>query len=240
MTTVARLDELAEELTRQVRHAAGARADAEVAATLDGMTAELNGAATQIEQLMKIVAGPSPLVFPTTLADTIAERRQWVEGQAKKVRAVVEEDPMKVRQGKLWAETQRATATLRKDLEAAIDEAFEQMLEPFRGDDLDILETLPPGTTGVGQYREAIDEFERVAGVRPTSPEEATNAAAVGRRLLRLRGEIEAETVPAEFADQWRLVRTTGLPLTQMTDEFSGWLRERGFASSTVVSFRGR
>ena len=90
------------------------------------------------------------------------------------------------------------------------------------------------------QYRDAIDEFERLTQVRPTTPEEVTQAAAVGRRMQRHREEVEAQAVPAEFSEQWRLLRTTGLPLAEMTDAFSAWLRERGFASSAVVTFGGR
>lgn len=240
MTSSSRLDELAEELDREVRHAAGARTDAKVASTLDGRTKELNTLAAQLEQYAAVVAGPSPLEFPTTLTGLLAERRAWVETQTKKVREVVAEDPMRVQQGKLWSDTQRAVTTLRDDLASAIDDAYSQLLGPFRGDDRDLLDALPPGIPGTAEYRETIDEFERLAEARPTRPEDVAHAAAVGRRLRRHREEVEAQAVPTEFADQWRLVRTTGLPLAEMTDAFSAWLRDRGFASSTVVTFRGR
>lgn len=240
MTVSSRLDELADALHREVRHAAGARADADVAAAFDGMTKELNTVASQLESYGAVASGPSPLKFPPTFAQSLGERKTWVDAQVKKVRHVIAEDPMKVRQGKLWSETQRAASTMRNDLAEAIDEAYNQLLEPFRGDDRDILETLPPRTPGVAEYRDAIDEFDRLAEVRPTSTEEVTAAAAAGRRMQRHREEVEAKAVPAEFADQWRLLRTSGLPLTEMTDGFSSWLREQGFASSTVVTFGAR
>lgn len=240
MTEMSSLDELAETLLREVRSAAGARAGAEVAAAFDGMTKELNGLAEQLESYGSVVSGRSPLAFSASFSDTLSERRSWVDAQVEKVRGVLADDPMKVKQGKLWAETQRAAKTLRDDLADAIDEAYAEVLTPFQGDDRRILETLPPGTPGVAAYRDAIDEFERVAEVRPTTPDEVTQAAAVGRRMQRQREEVEAQAVPAEFAEQWRLLRTTGLPLTEMTDAFSDWLRERGFASSAVVHFGGR
>lgn len=240
MTAPSRLDELAEELHREVRHAAGARADAEVAAAFDGMTNALNTVAGQLESYGAVVAGRSPLKFPPTFVQSLGERKAWVDAQVKKVRDVIAEDPMKVRQGKLWSETHRAATTMRNDLAEAIDEAYRQVLEPFRGDDRDILETLPPSTPGVAEYRDAIHTFNRFAEARPTSPEDVTMAVAAGRRMQRHREEVEAQAVPAEFADQWRLLRTTGLPLTEMTDGFSSWLRERGFASLTVVTFGAR
>ena len=58
MTATSRLDELAEALLREVRYAAGARADAEVAAAFDGMTKELNSLAEQLESYGAVVSGP--------------------------------------------------------------------------------------------------------------------------------------------------------------------------------------
>jgi hypothetical protein len=240
MTKTSRLDELSEALLREVRSAAGARAGAEVAAAFDGMTKELNNLAEQLESYGAVVSGRTPLAFATTFGDTLSERRAWVDAQLEKVRVHLADDPMKVKQGKLWAETQRAVNTLRDDLAVAIDEAYVEVLAPFQGDDRRILETLPPGTPGVAAYRDAIEEFERLAEVRPSTPEEVTRATAVGRRMQRQREEVEAQAVPAEFSEQWRLLRTTGLPLTEMTDAFSAWLRERGFANSAVVTFGGR
>ena len=170
MTVSSRLDELADALHREVRHAAGARADAEVAAAFDGMTKELNTVASQLESYGAVVSGPSPLKFLPTFAQSLGERKTWVDAQVKKVRDVIAEDPMKVRQGKLWSETQRSARTMRNDLAEAIDEAYHQLLEPFRGDDRDILETLPPRTPGVAEYRDAIDEFDRLAEVGRQAP----------------------------------------------------------------------
>lgn len=240
MSSTSRLDELSEALVREVRHASGARADAEVAAAFDGMTRELNAVADQLEELAAVVSGPSPLTLAPSATQSLAERKVWVNAQVGKVRAILVEDPMKVRQGKLWSETQRATKTLRDEFAEAVDAAYQEVLEPFRGDDRSILETLPPGTPGMTEYRDVIQEFERLAEVRPSSPGEVTNAAAVGRRMQRHREEVEAQAVPAEFAEQWRMLRTNGLPLTEMTDAFSAWLRERGFANSAIVTFGGR
>src|SRR5262249_35152165 len=107
-------------------------------------------------------------------------------------------------------------------------------------DDRDVVDALPPGIAGVRDYRLAIDDFERYAGRRPTTAEEVTEAAAKGRRMKTMRETVESEAVPAEFHDQWRLLRSAGLPLAHRTDAFVGWLRERGLANSTVVTYRTR
>jgi hypothetical protein len=240
MTASSTLDQLSDALLREVRKAAGDRAGAEVAAAFDGMTKELNAVAEQLERYGAVVAGPSPLTFPAVFSDALTERKAWVERQIAKVRAGIADDPMKIRQGKLWADTQRAAKTVRDDVAAAIDAAYAEVLEPFRGDDRGILETLPPRTPGIDDYRDAIEAFEQLEGVRPSTPQEVTKAAAAGRTLQRQRETIEAQAVPPEFVEQWRLLRTTGLPLVEMTDAFSAWLRERGFAGSAFVRFGAR
>lgn len=243
MTTSApqsELDRLAAELAREVRHAAAARANAELVAAFHGMTRDVETAATDIEQCAAVLRGPSPLVLPETYPRELQARTEWIQAQIAKVRETIEQDPMRVRQGPLWRETQRAFNTLRTELLEVLDAAYSSLLDSFAGDDRHVLETLPPGIAGVRDYRIAIDDFERCAAKRPTTTDDARAAAAAGRRLKSLREKVEAEAVPAEFQDQWRQVRTTGLPLADLTDPFVAWLRERGLAGSTVLTYRAR
>jgi hypothetical protein len=233
----ARLDELSADLARAVRHAAGARAAAAVAAAFEGLTRDVNAVACQIEEHVAVLRRPSPLPFSPELGRELGERSAWLFAQIKKVREVAESsDPMRVRQGALWRETLRAATTLRNDLADGVDQAYKDLLDPFRGRDREILETLPQGVSGSEEYRATIDDFERAGATRPTKPEDVTNAVAIGRRLQRLREQTESTAVPPEFQDQWRLVRTTGLPLTALTESFAEWLGEQGLASATLLT----
>jgi hypothetical protein len=234
------LDRLAAELAREVRHAAGARANAELVAAFHGMTQDVETAAIEIERSATVLRGPSSLVVPDGYPGGLQDRTQWVQAQIAKVRETLEKDPMRVRQGALWRETQKAFTTLRADLLEMLDAAYSNYLASFAADDRHLLETLPPGITGVRDYRRAIDDFERCAAGRPTTADDVRVAGAAGRRLKSLREKVEAEAVPEEFQDQWRQVRTTGLPLSELTDAFVTWLRERGLASSTVLAYRAR
>lgn len=236
--TESELDRLASELEREVRHAAGARASAELVAAFRGMTLDVDAAATEIEQCAAVLLGPSPLVLPDSYAKEFQERKEWLGAQIAKVRATIDKDPMRVRQGTLWRETQKAFNTLRDELLDLLDSAYASLLDTFSADDRHVLETLPPGITGVRDYRAAIDDFERYVAARPASVDDVRQAAAVGRRLKSLREQVEAEAVPEEFQEQWRQVRTTGLPLADLTDAFVAWLRERGLANSTLLTYR--
>src|SRR5437899_538388 len=106
------LDRLAAELAREVRHAAGARANAELVAAFHGMTRDVESAAAELEQCSAVLRGPSPLVLPESYPGEFQARTEWILGQIGKVRATIEADPMRVRQGALWRETQRASNTL--------------------------------------------------------------------------------------------------------------------------------
>lgn len=242
MTTAqqSELDRLAAELAREVRHAAGSRANAELVAAFHGMTRDVEVAAAEIEQCAAVLGGPSSLVLPETYPGELRARTEWVQAQISKVRETVEKDPMRVRQGALWRETQKAFNTLRTELLEVLDAAYSSLLDSFGGDDRHVLETLPPGISGERDYRIAIDDFERYATARPTTLEDVRQAVAAGRRLQSLREKVEAEAVPEEFQDQWRQVRTTGLPAAELTDAFMAWLRERGLATSTVLTYRSR
>jgi hypothetical protein len=238
--TASRLDDLAAELAREVRDASGARADAEVAAAFDGMTSDVNVVASEIEQHARLLRGGSSLSVPAGFPGELAERTLWVNAQIKKIRETIESDPMRVRQGNLWRETQRAFRTLSSELAETVDAAYSALMDTFRGDDREVLETLPPGISDAHDYRVAIAAFEGVAEARPTTAAEVTDAAAVGRRLVALREQVEAQAVPVEFREQWRRVRTSGLPLDDVTEPFTAWLRERGLANSTVLTIRAR
>jgi hypothetical protein len=234
------LDRLAAELAREVRHAAGARANAELVAAFHGMTRELESAVAEIDQCVGVLRGPSPLVLPASYPEQFQARTEWILAQINKVRGTVEADPMRVRQGTLWRETQRAFNTLRAELIELLDTAYSSLMDSFAGDDRHVLESLPPGITGVRDYRMAIEDFERLIGTRPTTADEVQQAAAIGSRLKDLRDKVEAEAVPEEFQGQWRQVRTVGLPLAELTDAFVAWLRERGLSESTVLTYRTR
>ena len=220
-----------------MRHAAGARTNADLVAAFHGMTRDVDTAAVEIERCAAVLRGPSPLVLPEHYPGELRARTEWVQAQIGKVRDTIEKDPMRVRQGALWRETQRAFNTLRTELLEVLDAAYSGLLDSFAADDRHVLETLPPGIAGERDYRIAIDDFERHAATRPTTPEDVKQAAAAGRRLQSLRETVEAEAVPDEFQDQWRQVRTTGLPLAEITDAFAAWLRERGLANSTVLTY---
>ena len=241
MTAQSRLDQLADALDREVRHAAALRSKTELAAEFDGMTAALTNETALIETYAGVVASESsPLTFEPEVGESLSQRTEWIVSQVDKVRRVLGEDPMKVRQGKVWGETQRAIKSLRSDLESAVDEAYAHTLDSFRGDDRDVLDTLPPGTSGVARYREAIEEFERLALVRPSSADDVVRAAAAGRRMQAKREEVEAEAVPAQFSAQWRVLRTTGLRLADASPSFLAWLDERGLSGSAVLKLGSR
>lgn len=234
------LDRLASDLAREVRDAAVARSNAELVAAFHGMTREVENAAAEIEQCTAILRGRSPLVLPESYPGELQSRTEWILGQIEKVRGTIEKDPMRVRQGTLWRETQRAFNTLRSELIEVLKAAYDALIESFAADDCHVLETLPPGISGARDYRVAIEEFERHAARRPTTADEVREAAAAGRRMKGLREKVEADAVPEEFQDQWRQVRSQGLPLVELTDAFVAWLRERGLANSTVLTYRAR
>jgi hypothetical protein len=239
-STSSDLDRLAAELAREVRHASGARANADLVAAFDGMTRDVEAAAVDIERSATVMRGPSPLLFADDFPDAFRPRTEWVQAQIAKVRDTLEKDPMRVRQGSLWGETRRAFTTLREELNVAVDTAYTNLLDSFTADDRRVLETLPPSIAEAHNYSVAIDDFDRFATARPATPDDVTQAAAAGRRLQTLRERVEAEAVPPEFHEQWRLVRTAGLPLTELTDPFVKWLRERGLANSTVLTYRAQ
>src|SRR4051812_42021626 len=139
------LDRLAAELAREVRHAAGARANAELVAAFHGMTRDVDTAAAEIAQCAAVLRGPSPLVVPESYPNELRARTEWILGQIGKVRATIEADPMRVRQGTLWRETQKAFNTLRTELLEVLDSAYSNLMDSFAGDDRHVLETLPPG-----------------------------------------------------------------------------------------------
>jgi hypothetical protein len=204
------------------------------------MTRDVDSAAADIEQLAATLRGPSPLVLPESYPEEFRPRTEWILGQIDKVRSTIEADPMRVRQGTLWRETQRAYGTLRTELEQLLEHTYRSLLESYAADDRHVLDTLPPGIAGTRDYRIAIEDFEQYAARRPTSTEDVRAAAAAGRRLKSLREKVEAEAVPEEFQDQWRQVRLTGLPLLEVTDSFAAWLTERGLASYVVLTYRTR
>jgi hypothetical protein len=123
------------------------------------MTRDVDTAAAEIEQCAAVLRGPSPLVVPESYPEDLRARTEWIRGQIGKVRATVEADPMRVRQGTLWRETQRAFNTLRTELLEVLDSAYSSLMDSFVGDDRHVLETLPPDIAGVRDYGVAIDDF---------------------------------------------------------------------------------
>jgi hypothetical protein len=236
-TTESELDRLASELALEVRDAAAARTNSELVSMLDAMTKEVDATATAIQQTAAVLRGPSPLTLPPSYADDIRGRNDWVAGQVAKVRAAVESDPMRVRQGKLWSDTQKAFNTLRAEVVAVLSTAYGELLDSYASDDRQVLETLPPGVTGARDYSAVIGEFEQHRSQTPQTLDSIRAAVAVARRLKDLRERVESESVPEQFQDEWRQIRTTGLPLTKVTDEFMVWLRDPDLAKAIVLTY---
>ena len=231
------LDRLAAELSREVRHAASTRANAELVAAFHGMTRELESAVAEIDQCSALLRGPSPLALPESYPDQFQPRTDWILAQIDKVRATVETDPMRVRQGTLWRESQRAFNTLRSELIELVDSAYSGLMDTFAGDDRQVLESLPPGITGVRDYRMAVEDFERMAtaicggratsgGCRPPAQESS--------RQGRGRGSARGVPGPMAAGPDGRFA------LGGVTDAFVAWLRERGLSGSTVLTYRTR
>lgn len=232
------LDRVAAELDREIRHAVLARSDATLAAALEGMTADVEAAAAAIEALVAVLAGPSPLVLPEAYPDAFEERTQWVHGQIEKVRTTLATEPMRVRQGNLWRDTRKAFTTLTAELGDTLSSAYADLVGSYLADDRHVFAGLPPGISGIREYEAAIDDFERRVDRPPRTVDDIRNAVTAGERLRSLREKLQADSVPERFQDQWRKLRTTGLPLAELTEEFTAWLDERGLAKSTVLSYR--
>jgi hypothetical protein len=232
------LDRLASELAREVRDASAARHDSELASQFDGMTEIVQAVAMSIRQTAKVLDGPSPLGEPHPYREELRERGEWVISQVAKVRSVLESDPLTVRQGKLWAQTRTAFQTLRDELEGTLKAAYEELLDPYAADDLRVAETLPPRVQGAREYRQLIEQFERLRNQTPQSAEQIKEALAVAQKLRDLRESLESEGVPEEYREEWRQLRESGLPLTRASDGFVAWLHEHGLADAIVLSYR--
>ncbi len=232
------LDRQTESLREAVSRASGARADAALLAQFDAMKGAINDATTVIAESMSVLLDSAALELPSDTAASLEERRKWVSAQVAKMRSEITDDPSRVKQGNTWRETRRAFQTLATELEEARALAYDGLLAKFDGDDQQLLATLPPGTPGTPAYRAAIQDFDQLADRTPRSPQEVTEAAAAGRRLVKLREQVESEAVPSEFQEQWRAVRGDGLPLAEITNEFRAWLDSRGLSGSVVLKTR--
>lgn len=236
----ARLDRLATDLKLAVQSAAGAREDANLVAQFDAMTTELNNAARSISGSLSVVLDPSELPVPEDTRATIGERREWVATQLAKIRNKVADDPAQAKQGKTWADTRRALQALTDYLETARDVAYNELLDQYKGDDQQVLEAATPGTPDLAAYRTAVDQFQACSETEPQTLEQVQHATEIGRRLVELRERVESASVPAEFRDQWRAVRSEGLALSDLTPQFSAWLTTQGLSKSVVVVLQSR
>lgn len=233
-----RLDLLAGALHDAVERASGARSDAALLAQFDAMRGDVDDAARKISESMSVLLDSGTLEMPADTKTALEERRRWVSAQVATIRSAIIEDPARVKQGKAWRETRQAFQTLESELAEARAVAYHEMLAQFSRDDRQLLDTLPPGTPGVPAYRTAIQDFDQLADRLPRSPQEVTEAAAAGRRLAKLREQVETEAVPPEHQEQWRAVRGDGLALAEITNEFRAWLDSRGLARSVVLKIR--
>ena len=231
------LDTLATQLEQRVRHAAAARTGAALAAQFDGMRGDLESASSEIDECMTVLFDSRLLQLPSEGAD-FEQRKAWVAEQLRAIRKKLDENPASVRQGDLWRNTKRAIETLRNELLEAREQAYAAFLDEFAAGDRELLQSLPPGVSGAEDYRQAIEEFERVRERLPGKVDDVARAAAAGRRLEKCRHRVESEAVPAAFKDDWRALRGEGLPLTALNEELLAWLKEHELARSVVLQYR--
>lgn len=232
------LDQLADDLQMSVRRATAARAEAGMVAQFDGMRADVEGAIQPIREGLSVLEAPELHVSPE-ITSQLKARREWLQAQLDKVGTALEKDPSSIRRGELWRETKKAIQTLRTDLLNVRSAAFSAMLAPYSERDQELMESLPPGTTGLTEYRSALSAYETALERLPTTAAEVAVADAAGRRLREIRERVEAAAVPAEFREQWRALRGAGLGLTDLTPEFSDWLAEPGLDVNVVLVYRG-
>jgi type II secretory pathway component PulJ len=170
----------------------------------------------------------------------VAERQRWLQAQIEKVHAALEKQPEKIRRGELWKETKRAMDALRTSLEMARASNYDALLAGYAEGDHELLDSLPAGTSGVTEYRTALNVFERVRDRAPQTPHDVATAEAAARRLKEIRERVEADAVPSDFRTQWRSLRGAGIPLSALTPEFRQWLEEHGVAENVMVVYRGQ
>jgi hypothetical protein len=236
----ARLDVLARDLQEAVERAARARQNAALIAQFETMQREISDHTARIGTVLPIVLDSPHFALTIDRRTELDDRRQAVRRQMRQVRDVLARDPLQVRQGSLWRDAKSSAAALANELEAALADAYRELLATFDGDDERLLDSLPPGTPGAAEYRTAIRDFETISERAPESLADVTRAVAAGRRLTALRDKLDAESIPAQFQTQWRALRGQGLQLDDITPEFSTWLRERGLARSVVAVYRAR
>lgn len=234
----ATLDRLAAELVAAVRRASAAQADAALAAQFEGMQLQIDEAAAEIAECAHVVTRSPLLLIPQEQRENLESRRSWLASQIDRLRSVVAENPAAVRQGPVWRETRQAIDALRKELAAARADSYTALLKEFVVADRELLESVPPGTAGLGEYRRAIEDLESLAARQPRSLDDVVRAAAAGRRLRELREQVERDAVPAEFQDEWRALRASSLRLPALTEEFRAWLDSHGLAKSVVLTYR--
>jgi hypothetical protein len=232
------LDQLADDLRASVRRATAARAEAGLVAQFDGMRADVEGAIEPIREGLSVLNAPE-LSLNAEATSQVRARREWLQTQLEKVRAGLEKDPSSIRRGGLWRETKKAIDTLGEELSNIRLEAYNAMLAPYSERDLELLDSLPPGTSGVDEYRTALRAYENALDRVPSTPAEVAAADQAGRRLREIRERVEAAAVPAEFSEQWRALRGSGLGLTELTDEFRDWLATQGLNANVVLVYRG-
>lgn len=232
------LDDLSEELVSSVRRAAAAVADASLVAQLGRMRGDLDGATRPISECMTVLLDSPLIELSNEQADLLSQRRAWVTSQIAKVREALAADPASLRKGSLWRETKQAVETIESELVDARAASYAHLLDHFAAGDRELLETLPPQTPGKRDYQEAIEAFEAARERLPSSVEDTAEATAAGRRLQKLREQVESDAVPEKFQEQWRALRADGLALGALTPEFRAWLDEHGLARSVVLRYR--
>lgn len=231
------LDQLASELRTTVRRASAARQEAGLVAQFDGMRADVEAAIQPVRDGLSVLDAPELQVGEDVIAQ-IRSRREWVQAQLEKVRVALDKDPTSIRRGELWRETKKAIEALRGDLGQVQAEAYTLMLAQYAERDAELLESLPPGTAGLAEYRSALRAYESAVDTVPANPAEVAQADAAGRSLQEVRERVEAAAVPAEHRDEWRALRGSGLPLRELTPEFREWLTQQGLDSSVLLVYR--
>lgn len=235
---MATLDQLADEVRASVRRATAARAEAGLIAQFDGMRADVEAAIEYIREGVSVLEAPE-LGVSTAAKSQVQARREWLAAQLQKIQAALEKDPNSIRRGALWRDTKKAMEKLREDLSNVRFDAYNAMLARYAEGDSELLDSLPPGTTGLDEYRRALSAYEKARDRMPGTVEEVAGADNAGRRLQEIREEVEAAAVPDALRDQWRDLRASGLALAEMTEEFRDWLATQGLDTNVVLVYRG-
>ncbi|MGO9791890.1 MAG: hypothetical protein ACLP8S_21015 [Solirubrobacteraceae bacterium] len=232
------LDDLTAELEAVVKRAVAATADASLTAELDTMGNDLVAATDPIGQAISVLFDSPQVKLKVNQVAELDRKRNALGSQLAAVDAQLQLDPSTIRRGTLWRDTKRAIDNLRQSLAELRDEVYQTLLAEYPDEDREQLRSLPPHTIGLVDYERAINAFELVFSTSPRSPADLASAIAAGERLRDRRAQVESEAVPVEHRARWRQLRGTGLPLSDLSEDFHGWLKEHGIEDDVLLRLR--